>query len=279
MRSASDGRARDHEVARGREGKRRIGNVVARQRLQNLARLRTHEREHGGLRRRVDERRVRARRDRRADPVKIVRGEAGAGDERERVPRMTDDGEIGFDPARVIEHLRVDDRAVGLAHVVRGDLRQDRLGVGAGQAELGEGGLIEQRRRLSRRPMLPSPRRRTSSAAHMCNDLRRFRPLREPVGALPAELFAEDRARRPQTVVERRAAQRPPGAIFLRRPGHRVMLRVGLERARADPVRDRDGCVRTAGYRPARGRTAARLSRPIRRAPCPRRRPMRCRRR
>ena len=82
-----DGRARDREVARGREGKRRIGNVVACQRLQNLARLRTHEREHGGLRRRVDEPRVRTRRDRRADPVKIVRGEAGAGDERERVPR------------------------------------------------------------------------------------------------------------------------------------------------------------------------------------------------
>ena len=154
----------------------------------------------------------------------------------EKESRVTDDCEIGFDPALVIEHLRVDDRAVGLAHVVRGDLRKDRLRVGAGQAELRERGLIEQRRRLSRCAMLPSDGVEPVRPLICVTILGDFAVLREPVGAFPTKLFAEYRARRRQSVVERRAAQRPSGAIFLRRPSHAVMFRVGLERARADPV-------------------------------------------
>src|SRR5208337_2612042 len=89
---------------------------------------------------------------------------------------------------------------------------------------------------LSRRPML---------SRHGVEPVRPFIGVailgglaffREPVGALPPELFAEHGASRLEAVVERRAAQRPSGAIFLRRPGHGVVFRVGFQRPRTDPA-------------------------------------------
>ena len=61
--------------------------------------------------------------------------------------------------------------------------------------------------------------------------------VREPVGPLEADLFAKAGACGLQAFVERRAAQRPAGLIFLRRPGDGVVPRIGLQRARAHPVR------------------------------------------
>ena len=63
------------------------------------------------------------------------------------------------------------------------------------------------------------------------------RQIGKPVRPLPAELLAEAGAFRLEPVVKRRTAERPPGAILLERPGHGVMLGVGLERAGAHPVR------------------------------------------
>ena len=62
------------------------------------------------------------------------------------------------------------------------------------------------------------------------------REIGEPVRPLPAELLAERGALRLEPVVERRAAERPARAILLERPGHGVVLGVGLERPGAHPV-------------------------------------------
>ncbi len=61
--------------------------------------------------------------------MKVVGRESRAGDQREGIFRVPDDGQVGFDPAYVVEHLGVDDRAVGLAHVVGGDPGENHLGV------------------------------------------------------------------------------------------------------------------------------------------------------
>ena len=114
--------------------------------------------------------------------------------------------------------------------------RKNRLGVGAGQSELGEGGLIEQRRRLPRRAMFPRHGVKPVWPLIGVVIVGGFSVFREPVGALPTELFAEYSARRLEPIVERRTAQRPPGTIFLGRPRHRVVFGVGFERARTDPV-------------------------------------------
>ncbi len=80
---------------------------------------------------------------------------------------------------------------------------------------------------------------------------------REPVRPLPAELLAEHGALRLQPVVQRRAAQRPAAVVLLERPGHRVVLGVRLQRARAHPVGVGVRCGRSGGCRPPTGRTAA----------------------
>src|SRR3546814_18063881 len=58
-----------------------VGQVVAHHLLQDVARLRAHEREHGVGGGDVEELRVHARGDVALDPVEVVGGEAGAGDE------------------------------------------------------------------------------------------------------------------------------------------------------------------------------------------------------
>jgi len=64
--------------APSRRETRGAGDVVSRQRLQYLARLRAREHEHGSLRRRVNERCIRPGRDRRVDPVEVARCESGS---------------------------------------------------------------------------------------------------------------------------------------------------------------------------------------------------------
>jgi hypothetical protein len=54
------------------------------------------------------------------------------------------DGEIGFDPAALVQPLRVDDLAGRHVDVVRADTIQHASRVGAFEPEFGEGGLIEQ---------------------------------------------------------------------------------------------------------------------------------------
>src|SRR3546814_5263789 len=58
-----------------------VAHVVAGNRLQDVARLRPHERQHGVGRGDVEELRVHALRDIAPDPVEVVGGEAGAGDD------------------------------------------------------------------------------------------------------------------------------------------------------------------------------------------------------
>src|SRR5262249_38314936 len=58
----------------------------------------------------------------------------------------------------------------------------------------------------------------------------------KPVRPLPAELLAEHPALRRQAIIERRAPERTPRRMLLERPGHGVVLGVGLHGARTHPV-------------------------------------------
>src|SRR5262249_45160197 len=58
----------------------------------------------------------------------------------------------------------------------------------------------------------------------------------EPVRTFPAELGSEAGALALEPLIERRQPQRPAALVFLMRPGHRIVLAVGLDGARQHPA-------------------------------------------
>src|SRR5258706_11020985 len=69
---------------------------------------------------------------------------------------------------------------------------------------------------------------------------------REPVRPFPTELLAEACTCVEQPCVQRRHAARPAAVVLLARPGHGVVLAVGLECASAHPVGVLVGATETA---------------------------------
>src|SRR5262245_19282666 len=126
-----------------------------------------------------------------------------------------------------------------LRHVVRRNPGERPLGISSGQEKLRERGLVEERNPLAGGFVLAADR------------VEPVRPLigigvfgllaagkiGKPVWPLEAELLAEACPLRFELVIERRTAKRTAQAILLMRPGHGVVLGVGLERAGAHPVR------------------------------------------
>src|SRR3546814_7959299 len=130
------------------------------------------------------------------------------------------------------------ERADGPGHIVGADPRQRVLGGGALQHELGEARLVEEHRRLARRPVLAPDGLEPVGPAEAVAILRRLAPapVGVPVGPLPAELFAEAGALLLQDRIERRAPAGPAAVMLLRGPGDGVVLAIGLQRAGAHPV-------------------------------------------
>ena len=126
-----------------------------------------------------------------------------------------------------------------LRDVVGGDPGQGLFRVAADEKELGEGALVENGDTLAGCLVLAADRIEPVLPLVAVAVLWRLAACQigEPVRPLEAELLAEAGALGFQPVVERRTAERPAGAIFLERPGHGVVLGVGLERAGAHPVR------------------------------------------
>ncbi len=163
-------------------------------------------------------------------------GEAGAGHDVVALLGEAGDGEVALDAAAAVEHLGIDDPARRLCHVVRAKPAERPLGVAADDEEFGEGGLIEEGDRLARGAVLATDRLEPVLPAEAVDVLRRLAGSREPVRPLPAELRAEAGAGLLETRIEGRDAERPAARIFLVRPGHGVMLAVGLARAREHPA-------------------------------------------
>src|SRR6185295_605533 len=68
-------------------------------------------------------------------------------------------------------------------------------------------------------------------------DVARFHARgREPIRALPAELGTEASALVLEALIERRDAHRAPTLVLFMRPRHRIVLAVGLQRARQHPL-------------------------------------------
>ena len=210
------------------EGKGLVGEVVGAQRLQQVPRKGAHDAEHGEARGHIGEHRVRALGDVALEPEGIPHLELAGGHDQIVVVCEPCDGEIGLDAARIVEPLRVDDAAGRHVHLVGGNPAQHPRGVPALEAELGEGGLVEQAHPVTHRAVLF---RRTgepvlAAEAVFVAGLRAVR--RVPVRPLPAEGLAVTGTARREAIVERRAAHPPRGRVLAEGPVHVVEEAEGL---------------------------------------------------
>ncbi len=164
------------------------------------------------------------------DPCEVARRLRRAGDDEELGGAEPHDGEIALEAAARIEHRRVHHPACRDVDLVRAQPLQYVQRVATFQHELGERRLVEDDRILAARALLVEnvgePSRRAERVRRPGASRRQ-----EVVGALPVHLAAEHRALRGETIVERRAAQRPDGLELLARPAHRVVQAERLDGA------------------------------------------------
>ncbi len=164
-------------------------------------------------------------------PREVVRARGRPGHQQVPVLLQPRDGQIALDAAARVQHLRVDDRSGLARHVVRCHPLEEAGRVRAGDLDLREARLVEQRRAFAggevlghdrRRPVFSRPSERPPVL--VVGVLVR----REPVRALPARLLAEHGAERPQARVRRRHLQGPAGRALLARIVDVVVRRVDL---------------------------------------------------
>ncbi len=151
-------------------------------------------------------------------PLAVVVAEGGAGDDREALLAEAGDGEVALDAAAVVQHLGVGDLADVAGDAVVAEAFEVLGRRRPGDLELGEGGLVEQRRRLAGGAVLGPDRRRPVLAGPAAGAqllLAAGGVGLEPVDPLPARLFAEGGAVLTVPGVDRRDPQRPPGAALV----------------------------------------------------------------
>ena len=140
------------------------------------------------------------------DPVSVSDLGREGGHHQEAVVVEAVDGQVGLDAAPVVQPCGVHRRAWFDVHVGRRDPVQHGAGVRSLDEQLGQRGLVEQRRSLPARPMLGS-RVLEPVLATECVLVGRLHALGcVPVGSLPAAAFAMAGTEVGQTVVERRVA-------------------------------------------------------------------------
>ena len=212
-----------------------VGEVERRrrQRLEDLARPRSPESEACVRRGDVLDRDV-ARRVL-ADPREIVLAEGRPGHDPEPIVGEPGDGEVALDSAARVQHRGVGDGAHVARDPVCAQPLEERSSALAGDLDLRERRLVEERRRLAAGDVLGADRGRPEPARPAA------RPQRlvsaggvrlEPVRALPARLLAEGRTQPGEAAVRRRDAQRPAGRPLVAGVLHVVVGLVDLDRAR-----------------------------------------------
>ena len=233
----ADGEARhraDRDRLRGHVRERGRREVGARQRLEDLARGRPPQAEAGVLRGHVGDVDGAVVRRMLADPREVVLAERRARDDPESIVREPRHREVALDPAALVEHLGVRDAADIAGDAVRAEALEERCRALAGDVELREGRLVEQRGPLAacdvlgadgRRPELPGPPARAERLV-ACRRIRL-----EPVGALPPRLLPEDGTELGEPRIGGGDPQGPPGAPLVPRVLHVVVGLVDLLRA------------------------------------------------
>ena len=100
----------------------------------------------------------------RPDPGQVVLAERRPGDDPEAILGEPRHGEVALDPATLVQHLRVRDRAHVAGDLVVAEVLEEVSRARAGDLDLGERRLVEQSGRLARRPVLGADRRRPEPA-------------------------------------------------------------------------------------------------------------------
>ena len=222
----------------GAKGKARICQIIRADPRQNIPRLWPHQRQHGRPGCHIHQFRPCPGGDVARNPVEIMGGKAGAGDDVEFVARHPCHSHIRLDAALVVEHLRIGQAAHGAVDIAGGDPVQGRCRIRPLQGEFRERGLVDQHRRLARGLMLAPHRVPPAGALIAVAVLRHLarRQIGKPVWPFPAQLFAETGPSRLQMGIKRRAARGPGRAVLFRRPGDGVMFAIGFQRAFPYPV-------------------------------------------
>ncbi len=115
-----------------------MADIVPGEPLEHAARTRPHQGQHGVGGGHIDQARIEFGWELARDPVEIMSGEAGARDDVVGVPLEPPHGQIAFDAAPGIEHLRIDETADGPCDLVGADPAQGALSVGPDELEFGK---------------------------------------------------------------------------------------------------------------------------------------------
>ena len=157
------------------------------------------------------------RRDVAPQPVEVACLGLGTGHDQIGGLAQSRNGQVGLDPALVVEPLGIDHLARRDVDIVGADMVEHRAGVTSLQPEFGEGRLVEQRHTAAHGGALSGAIGEPVLAAIAIFVAGRATRLRVPVGALPAECLAMAGTRRDQPVMDRRPADAARGLILLER--------------------------------------------------------------
>ena len=153
-----DGHEADGDGARGEVRETRVGDVVARQRREDVARPGSPQREADPAGCDVVEQHAAVIGQVPPQPAQVVLPDRGPGDHQVAVGRDPGHRQVALDAAALVEQLRVDDPADRYVHVVRAQPLEERDRTRTDDLDLGERALIEQAGRLPGRQRLGADR-------------------------------------------------------------------------------------------------------------------------
>ena len=195
-------RVADVDFPCGGKGKVLAGKVVRGNALEELARFRSHDRDHRECAGHVDQSRKLILGDVLADPVGVARRLRGAGQDEKRVRCGAGDRKVALEAPAFVQHCRIHHTAGRHIQIAGTKALQHREGVAAFEHQLRKRGLVEHHDLFSRgtlfvehegQPAGPIERRRRLGET----------PGQKIIGAFPVQLGAENRTFDLQPVIER----------------------------------------------------------------------------
>ncbi len=208
------------DLAAGGEGEALVREILRRQALQQRPRVRPHQRQHRRGRGDVVEKDARALGQMAPQPGQVAALRDGEGHHHELGLGKPGDGDVGLDPAELVQPLGVDHPAHAHVDLVGADPVQPGAGIGAGDQVFDEAGLVEQRHVLGRVAAFladrPEPARSAVGIFHLVPVAGRAEEARP----FPARRLGHPGAGRQQPVVERAAADAAGGLELAVRPVH-----------------------------------------------------------